>query len=116
MNKMISVLKTYLIILFVTFYAIPLVISDTGSAIVILLFIIPFIVFICSVTYGINQGFSILFTVIVAALFAPTVFLHYNSSALIYIPIYFIISLVGNLFGGALKTYIRNKKPHEKHR
>lgn len=109
MNKIIPNIKTYLIILLATFYISPLIITDTGSAMFVLLILMPLITFICSTTYGIKQGFNLVFPVIVAIIFTSTIFIHYNSSASMYILIYFIISLIGNTIGFIIKKIMQQK-------
>ena len=99
MNKKITAFIPYVIALTIIFYALPFLISDTGSGMFLMLLIIPLLTFICSVVFGIRQGFNIFFTLITAVLFVPTIFIFYNSSAWIYIVAYAIVSLVGNLIG-----------------
>lgn len=99
MRKKIFAFMPYVIVLAVIFYALPLLISDTGSGMFLMLLIIPLLTFACSAIYGKLQGFNIFFTFITVILFAPTIYIFYNSSASIYIVVYGIVSLVGNLIG-----------------
>ena len=91
------ILTPYIIFLSIIFYVLPLLIIDTGSGMFILVLVIPVLIFVCSVIYGIKHGFSPLFTLITAILFAPSILIFYNSTAWIYIVVYSIISFVGNI-------------------
>lgn len=50
----------FYILLFIDFYIIPRFIKDTGSAVIVMLMIIPLICLITSVFYGIRNGFCFL--------------------------------------------------------
>ncbi len=82
----------YAMALAVGFYALPLL--PIQPALLVLL-VLPALVFVCSVVYGIRQGFDGWLSVITAVLFASTLFVFYNESAWIYIIIYAVTSLVG---------------------
>lgn len=101
MKRKLTAMIPYLIVLAVLFYAVPLLIRDTGSAMLLMALVIPLLTLICAAVYGKRQGFHPLFALITAVLFTPTVFIFYNSSAWIYIVIYAGISLGGNGIGGA---------------
>lgn len=49
----------FYILLFIDFYIIPQFIKDTGSAVIVMLMIIPLICLITSVFYGIRNGLQI---------------------------------------------------------
>ncbi len=87
----------FYILLFVDFYAIPWFIKDTGSAMIVMLMIIPLICFITSVFYGIRNGFDFWYILIVAIMFTPSIFVFYNSSAWVYVVGYTVVALLGNL-------------------
>lgn len=89
----------YLIILFLTFYLLPFMMKDTGSAMIIILVIIPCICFLCSFFYGIKNSFHWLYSLIVVILFTPTIFIFYNLSAWVYIIGYGFIAVIGNFLG-----------------
>lgn len=98
-QRMISLIP-YSLVLVGVFYLLPLFIENTGLAMLFMLMIIPFVCFGCAFIYGIKQGIGFfLFPIISAVLFLPSVFIFYNSSALIYVLIYGVIALLGNLFG-----------------
>ena len=81
------------------FYALPLAIKDMGTAMLVLFAALPAICFVCALVYGMKNGFHIVFPVVVALLFVPTIFIHYNSTAWVYTIAYFVISFAGNLVG-----------------
>ena len=106
MIKKLSAFIPYVIALVIIFYALPFLICDTGSGMFLMLIIIPILTFACSAIYGVRQGFNIFLTLITVILFVPTVFIFYNSSAWIYIAVYAIVSLAGNLIG---TVFYKNK-------
>ena len=89
----------YLIVNALAFYLVPLIITDTGSAMFVVLIFLPLVCFLSSIIYGVKHSFSILYPVLISLLFIPTIFIHCNSSASIYIVMYGLIALFGNLFG-----------------
>lgn len=89
----------YIAALAVNFYLLPRLISDTGTAMVLMLCAMPLLTFIISLLYGVRQGFSFLLPAAAMALFAPTVLLYYNETAWLYMPVYGVLSLAGNGVG-----------------
>ena len=89
----------YLIVNALAFYLEPLIITDTGSAMFVVLIFLPLVCFLSSIIYGVKHSFSILYPILISLLFIPTIFIYYNSSASIYIIMYGLIALCGNLFG-----------------
>lgn len=69
----------------------------------ILLVVIPFICFLTSLVYGLINEWNLLYPILVGLLFAPTVFLFYNSSAWVYIIGYAFLSFVGICVGKSMK-------------
>ena len=65
----------------------------------ILLFVVPSICFVCSLIYGIKHSFHIIYPAIVAVLFLPTIFIFFNSTAWVYALAYGAIALIGNVIG-----------------
>ena len=68
----------FYILLFIDFYIIPRFIKDTGSAVIVMLMIIPLICLITSVFYGIRNGFDFWYILIAAIMFTPSIFMFYN--------------------------------------
>lgn len=81
------------------FYLLPFLIKDTWSWIFVLLFFIPSIVFFSSFFYWIKNWFCLLYAILTAILFIPTIFIYYNESAWIYTAIFWTVALVWNLVG-----------------
>lgn len=102
MNKLKKNIAFY-ILLFVVFYVIPWLIKDTGSAMIVMLMMIPLICLITSIFYGIRNGFDFWYILIVAMMFAPSIFMFYNSSAWVYAVGYTVIALLGNLIAVPLR-------------
>ena len=99
----------YLIVNALAFYLAPIIITDTGSAMFIVLIFLPLVCFLSSIIYGTKHSFSILYPALISLLFIPTIFIHYNSSASIYVVIYGVIAVIGNLIG---KLIIRSLENH----
>ena len=91
----------FYILLFIDFYIIPRFIKDTGSAVIVMLMIIPLICLITSVFYGIRNGFDFWYILIAAIMFTPSIFMSYNSSA--WVVGYAVIALLGNLIALPLR-------------
>lgn len=86
------------------FYALPLLISDTGSAMFVMLIIMPVICFATAIVYGKNTRFRLGYSFVVAILFIPSVYIYYNSSAWLYTFIFLVIALFGNLVAVLLSS------------
>ena len=99
MIKALKNMLPYLVVTLMDFYLLPLLIKDTGSAMMILLVVVPLICFVCSMLYGAKNSFHWLYAMTVAILFIPTIFIFYNSSAWVYIVGYSLIALIGNVIG-----------------
>ena len=93
----------FYILLFIDFYIIPRFIKDTGSAVIVMLMIIPLICLITSVFYGIRNCFDFWYILIAAIMFTPSIFMFYNSSAWVYVVGYAVIALLGNLIALPLR-------------
>ena len=87
------------ILLIINFYVLPSLIKDTGTAMIMLLVVIPMITLFISIYYGKKNAFDIWYVFSVGILFFPSIFIYYNSSALIYVIVYTIIALIGNFVG-----------------
>ncbi|MDO5717633.1 MAG: hypothetical protein Q4P34_01490 [Tissierellia bacterium] len=85
----------YYLITILNFYLLPNLIVDTGSGMSMLLIIMPLIILGNSIFYGAVFGFKIIFAIITAVLFIPSIFIYYNSSVMLYSIIYGIVSLIG---------------------
>ena len=103
LEKTLKSLIPYGSILLLTFYVLPKLISDTGSAMFVLLSLLPLICFSASIHYGYRHGFNILYPILVVLLFAPTIWIYYNSSAWVYAPAYAVLALIGAVLGNSLR-------------
>ena len=101
MKKNFSALAPYVVILGIDFYILPLLINDTGTAMLFMLCAMPLAALVTAVIYGVRNGFSITLPIIALLLFIPTIFIHFNSSAWVYAPVYAVIVLAGTGIGRA---------------
>lgn len=85
--------------LLLNYYLLPVLMIDTGSGMFILLFLMPALTLGLSYGYGRNFGFNLVYSVLVAILFLPTIWIYYNESAMIYLYINGILSLLGQALG-----------------
>ena len=89
-----------------SFYGFPLIDRESGMLTLLILF--PLVSLLSAFVYGVKYSFSLVYSILVMALFIPTIVIFYNETASIYIGIYGVISLVGNLLGSFIrKIYIR---------
>lgn len=102
MNR-IKKLLPYLMVNIICFYLLTLLMKDTGSAMFILLFVIPVITFVNAIICGKKNSFDILYPLLVIVIFVPYVLIYMNESATIYIFIYGAISLMGLIAGSRLR-------------
>ena len=101
--KKIREMSVYLIVITLAFYVLPAFINDTGTGIFFLIILTPIICFVTSIIYGIRHSFNLIFLLIIMALFIPTIFIFYNESAAVYVLIYGINAVIGNLLGSLIK-------------
>ena len=86
------------------YYLIPVfLIQDTGSAMFLLLIGIPVIVFVVSMLFSVKFGYYWYFPIVIGLLWIPNLFL-LNDSAAIYILMYAVVSLIGQLIGLLFKN------------
>lgn len=95
----------YLMVNALLFYLAPWVIQDTGSDMFISLVVLPLSCLNVAWRYGSRYSFDILFPILTTLLFIPTIFIFYNSSAMIYILIYGGVSMIGNAIGAGLSYH-----------
>ena len=81
------------------YYFIPVfLIQDTGSVMFFIVIGIPVVVFVVSMLFSVKYGYYWYFPIIIGLLWIPNLFL-LNDSAAIYILMYAVVSLVGQLIG-----------------
>lgn len=108
-------MKKYLkeiIILFLQlfmFYIFPLFAGPTDAmGMVVLIILATFLLSIIIASIS-KEKIKYLYSIIIAILFIPSVFIYYNKSALIHSVWYFVISTIG-LFIGSIIFKLTNKK------
>ena len=85
----------FYIIMIVNICVLPIFIRDMGSAILIMLIIMPLICLVTSFIYGYKNGFRLLYALGSPALYTATLFIFYNSTAWIYVSVLLAVSLFG---------------------
>ena len=89
------------------FYIFPLFAGPTDAMGMVLLIIIS--TFMLGFIMGIisNNKIKYCYPVVVSILFIPSIWLYYNSSALIHSVWYFVVSLVGLFIGFVVRRFIK---------
>lgn len=95
MKKKAAALAPYLLVLAADFYLLPFLAADTGTAMVLMLCVMPLVALITAVIYGLRNGFCVTLPIAAVLLFIPTIFLHYNSTAWVYAVAYGVVVLAG---------------------
>jgi hypothetical protein len=101
-TERIKIMLPFLLVIISAFYLLPPLIGGTGAGMLILLIVIPVICFVCSLSFGIKHSFNIVYVILVALLFIPTIYIFYNNSACVYVLAYGVIALIGNIIGAAI--------------
>ncbi len=99
MKNRLTALAPYILALAVNFYLLPLLMRDTGTAMLLMLCVMPLAAFVTALACGMRRGFSPLLPAAAFVLFLPTIFIHYNSSAWVYAVAYAVVVLAGNGVG-----------------
>lgn len=112
MKKYLKEIIVLLLQLFM-FYIFPLFAGPTDAMGMVLLIIIA--TFLLSVIIGSisKEKLKYLYPILIAILFIPSVFIHYNESALVHSIWYLVTSTIGLLIGTFVYTLI--KKIRQKH-
>ncbi len=103
-------LLPYLILTALVLYGFPLIITDTGSAMSVLLIFIPLACFILAIILCAKHSFQWIYPICVGVLFTPTVNLYYNETATVYVFFYTVISLIGCFIGYLIHKFINRNK------
>ena len=96
----------YLLTLTVIFYILLAFMKNTGSAMLILLVLMPLACFLISLFYGQINSFTFIFPFLVMLLFIPSIFIFYNESAFVYVFVFGAISVAGSLMGARITRKI----------
>jgi len=99
MKQKFAAMLPCLIVLGVDFYLLPLLLRDTGTAMVLMLCVMPLAALAAGAAYGARHGFSLLPAAAAAVLFTPSVLLFYNSTAWPYAAFYAAAVLAGTGLG-----------------
>lgn len=89
----------YAAVLAADFWLLPFLARDTGTAMLLMLCVMPAAAFIAALVYGMRRGLSLLLPAAAFLLFLPAVFIHYNVSAWVYAMVYAVVVLAGNGVG-----------------
>lgn len=90
----------FLLITAAGYIGIPYLVGAKWGWILIILFVgHPLIALTMSTIYGLYNGFNLLYPIFSSLLFLPSLALHYNHTAWIYIIVLLIVSLAGNFIG-----------------
>ena len=87
------------LLLALVFYLLPLAMRDTGTAMVVLLVAMPLACLGVGLAFGMKNKNVLAFSGVAALLFVPTVFIYYNSSALVYALAFGVMVLAGCTIG-----------------
>lgn len=85
---------------------VQMIAPETNLTILDILVINPIWVLLVSVFFAIKYGFKLIVAILLGLLFIPTVFLVYNDTAMIYIAVYFVLSMIASAIGGILHRVI----------
>ncbi len=99
MRKKLAPLAPYLAALAIDFYLLPFLMRSTGTAMLLMLCVMPLIALMTGILYGTRRGFGVPLSIAALVLFVPTVFIHYNASAWVYAPLYAVLVLAGTGIG-----------------
>lgn len=99
MKKRLVPLMPYLAALAIDFYLLPFLVRDTGTAMLLMLCVMPLIALFTGVLYGVRRGFGAPLPIAALVLFVPTVFIYYNASAWVYGAVYAAVVFAGTVIG-----------------
>ena len=103
------IMKTYylpllpwLLVTALDFWLLPLFL-DAGNVMLMILIVMPGICFASSFGCGLFCGFRPVYLLGTELLYLPTVWIYYNDSALIYLPVYAVIAALGMGIGAMIR-------------
>ena len=95
----------YLLPNILAFALLPIILSNTASAMMILLIGLPLIILISAFLYGTKiKKIDALFALAIGILFIPVVVVLMNNTAMPYVVVYAGIALLGNMLGALIKS------------
>lgn len=112
---MIKYIKEIIILLLQVFmfYIFPLFAGPTDMMGLVLLLILSTLILSILLMIISDKRIKYSYPVIVSILFGPTILIYYNSSAVIHIIWYFIVSLIGAVIGLIINKLIKWRKEYE---
>lgn len=118
-KEKIGLVFPYNVVVLMLFYGCPLFMSDTGTAVLFLMVVIPVGVFFCGFVCGQKHGFQFLFVVISLICFVPQywVLLHDREAWCAYAAMYTGFALAGLCTGWVVSKAVNRvlKRREEKH-
>ncbi|NBK97123.1 MAG: hypothetical protein EOM50_03740 [Erysipelotrichia bacterium] len=100
----------YTFIILLLFLLLASFIKDTGSAMVVLILLMPMSIMLIIFLYGSIEGFDYMLPLLTMFVFLVIVYGFFNTSALVYVLPYGLLSLVTNFAGALLKRFIIEKR------
>ncbi len=101
---------SYLFANILVFYTIPLLCNPTGMSIPYLLLLIPSLCLITAIIFGIKYNFRLVYPLLVMLVYTPSIYLFYNDSVIIYLLMYGMLALAGNLIGSVFNDDKKNTR------
>lgn len=95
----------FIAIMLINFYVLAIFIINTIIAVITLFIIMPIINFINSFVFVTKNKFNLMFPIITTLFFIRVILFYFNDSALIYIPIHCVVSLIGTYMGASIKSF-----------
>ena len=95
MKQKLTKAAPYLLLFAANFYLLPLLMQNTGTAMLLTLCVMPLLTFCTALFYGARQGFHPLLPAAALLLFLPTLPLYYNVTAWPHAIIHAILALAG---------------------
>lgn len=90
-------------ILALLYNLLPLIMRDTGGAMLVLLILLPMLTLIISGFVGVRRGFVWYWPILAGILFVPAIFLYMNCTAWVYAPGFALLALLGLWIGTLIK-------------
>lgn len=90
---------TYLFLNILVFYTIPVISSLTNDKFPHLILLIPALCLLVALIFGFKYNFKYFYPILVMLVYTPSIYLFYNESVIIYIFMYGMLALSGNLIG-----------------
>lgn len=100
----------YALFLLFSYILLGVLIKDTGSGMIVLLVLMPSLTLLAAFFYGCKKGFDYMIPILTMLVFIPIIYGFLNSSALIYLLAYGIVSLLANFAGGIFGRWIHREK------